>query len=73
MTKRADEFIFEFQKIKHAHKVLEILIGKPDKRAIMPDAKNSAVIVDVDNVNEKEQLVMCKFVNNHLLTNVEYY
>lgn len=73
VTKRADEFIFEFQKIKHAHKVLEVLIGNSEKRSIITENKNSIGSVEVDQVLEKEIQPMCKYVNNHMLTNIEYY
>ena len=60
MTKRADEFIFEFQKLKYAHKVLEVLIGSPEKRNVQMDNKNSVGSVENEIGNEKESVGMCK-------------
>lgn len=48
VTKRAEEFIFEFQKEKHAKKVLEVLIGVPEKKSIIADNKNSVGSADPD-------------------------
>ena len=48
VTKRAEEFIFEFQKEKHAKKVLEVLIGLPERKNIINENKNSAGSADPD-------------------------
>lgn len=68
VTKRADEFIFDFQKVKHAHKVLEVLIGGG-----AAERKQAWKDNDPDADQQKEPQPMCKNVNNHLLTNMEYY
>lgn len=77
MTRRAEEFIFEFQKVKHAQKVLEVLIGVPARRNFINENKNSAGSADPDlglaSGLERDVQPMCKNASDHLFTNTEYY